>query len=71
MVHQQHVVLAFNEGQSRLDAEITFYKHVLDSQKVAKMADAYCQILDGLSSGQLKTLKDVQHLGLATNGDSI
>lgn len=71
MVHQQHVVLAFNEGQSRLDAEITFYKQVLDSQKVAKMADAYCQILNGLSSGQLKTLKDVQHLGLATNGDSI
>lgn len=62
--------MAFNEGQSRLDAEITFYKHVLESQKVAKMADSYCQILHGLLSGQLKTLEDVRHLGLESDGNS-
>lgn len=55
-------MLAFNEGQSRLDAEITFYKHILESQQATKMAEAYCEILNGLSSGQLRTLRDVQHL---------
>ncbi|KAL1880040.1 NRPS protein [Diaporthe australafricana] len=68
--HEQNVVLAFNEGPSRLDAEITYYKHILDAQKVAKMPGIYCQILDGLSSGRLRTLMDVKRLGLGSNGTS-
>lgn len=43
---------------------------MLDSQKVAEMDETYCQILSGLLSGQLKTLKDVHNLGLGSNGYS-
>lgn len=71
MVHQQHVVLAFNEGESRLDGEITYHQNMLGPEKVAEMSHTYCEILNGLSSGRLKTLKDVQRLGLHSNGASM
>lgn len=71
LVHQQHVVLAFNESESQLDAEITYHQNMLSPEKVAEMSHTYCEILNGLSSGRLKTLNDVQHLRSAKNGTCI
>ncbi|TEA18778.1 Nonribosomal peptide synthetase 8 [Colletotrichum sidae] len=60
--HEQLLVLAFNEGPSRLDASLTYYEALFSKQTLATLTGTYCRILRLLVSGQCVTVEELKSM---------
>ncbi|KAF4785767.1 peptide synthetase [Colletotrichum scovillei] len=58
--HEQLLVLAFNEGPSRLDATLTYFESLFSETTVKTLTQTYRRLLDLLIDQQSQTVGDIK-----------